>query len=270
MYYNAADLLLTLYLVLLVTVHNVRAKRPYDAPRSLWKQQLKFQFGDRLAYRCAPIGVLRSRSGRLCSLKVGLRMSNSMTLKTQRRKFAFRLPADLVAYLNDRAARNFRDASGELAAILAALQQQDADLSPASPGATVTPLFGSRGDVPQRGPLGTQSGYKGVYVYGKRWSANVHVDGRQKRLGAYDTPQEAARAYDDYVRETGGYGAVNFPRPGETGVGDNTDTDDLDAETWDKIRNGPAQATPLSFEDPPTFDPLPPGIVRRPTEDPDR
>lgn len=56
------------------------------------------------------------------------------------------------------------------------------------------------------------SGYKGVYRYGKRWAAVLWIDGRQERLGAYDTAEEAARAYDAAAREKFGSAAdVNFP-----------------------------------------------------------
>ena len=60
----------------------------------------------------------------------------------------------------------------------------------------------------------TRSGYKGVYAYGKRWAAVIHDGGKQRRLGVWDTPEEAARAYDiALIARAGGdkFAAVNFP-----------------------------------------------------------
>ena len=49
-----------------------------------------------------------------------------------------------------------------------------------------------------------RSGYKGVNVvtdkrYKKRWEANISLNGKNKSLGRFATPQEAARAYDEAV-----------------------------------------------------------------------
>jgi hypothetical protein len=66
-----------------------------------------------------------------------------------------------------------------------------------------------------RSPRATRSGYKGVYAYGKRWAAVVYVDQRPQRLGVFDTPEDAARAYDRFmIARTGDQNAaVNFPGP---------------------------------------------------------
>jgi hypothetical protein len=66
-----------------------------------------------------------------------------------------------------------------------------------------------------RGPHATLSGYKGVHAYGKRWAAVVYVDQRPQRLGVFDTPEDAARAYDRFmIARTGDQNAaVNFPGP---------------------------------------------------------
>jgi hypothetical protein len=61
---------------------------------------------------------------------------------------------------------------------------------------------------------GTKSGYKGVYTYGKRWQAAISEGGKQQRLGVFDTPEEAAHAYDAaLIARAGGdkLAAVNFP-----------------------------------------------------------
>lgn len=63
------------------------------------------------------------------------------------------------------------------------------------------------------GQFGTKSGFKGVYAYGKRWAAVVFDNGKRRRLGVCDTPEEAARLYDQYLTAQAGdpRAAVNFP-----------------------------------------------------------
>jgi len=62
----------------------------------------------------------------------------------------------------------------------------------------------------------TQSGYRGVYAYGKKWLARVQEDGKTVRIGIYDTAEEAAQAWDDHQRPIlGAGGAYNFPVDGE-------------------------------------------------------
>jgi len=43
------------------------------------------------------------------------------------------------------------------------------------------------------------SGYKGVYQHKgrKNWYAYIHVGGRSIHLGSFDSPEDAARAYDE-------------------------------------------------------------------------
>jgi hypothetical protein len=62
----------------------------------------------------------------------------------------------------------------------------------------------------------TRSGYRGVYPYGKRWAAVITVNRKQQRIGVFDTALEAAHAYDNAVRATGGVDvarALNFAAP---------------------------------------------------------
>jgi len=64
----------------------------------------------------------------------------------------------------------------------------------------------------------TRSGFKGVYAYGKRWEAVAYVNRRRTRLGVFDTPEGAARAYDLHVISNAGgdpNAAVNFPGPAD-------------------------------------------------------
>lgn len=45
------------------------------------------------------------------------------------------------------------------------------------------------------------SGFKGVYRYGKRWRAQTSYQKKRIHLGVFDTPEEAAIAFDDFVVE---------------------------------------------------------------------
>lgn len=64
----------------------------------------------------------------------------------------------------------------------------------------------------------TVSGYKGVAWRHDRscWFARIYLDGKQMYIGRYDTPEAAARAYDQRARELfGEFARLNFPQPGE-------------------------------------------------------
>jgi hypothetical protein len=58
-----------------------------------------------------------------------------------------------------------------------------------------------------------QSGYRGVYISpGKRPRAIIESHGIAYRLGSFDSPEEAARAYDAMARELHGeFAILNFP-----------------------------------------------------------
>ena len=43
--------------------------------------------------------------------------------------------------------------------------------------------------------------FKGVSKNGNRFRATIRVDGKQKHLGCYDTPEEASKAYLKYCTE---------------------------------------------------------------------
>lgn len=60
----------------------------------------------------------------------------------------------------------------------------------------------------------SKSGYKGVSWYKayKKWVANIQLDGRLKFLGYFESPEAAARAYDEASLERfGEFARPNFP-----------------------------------------------------------
>ncbi len=50
--------------------------------------------------------------------------------------------------------------------------------------------------------------YKGVRKSGKRWSARIRIDYREIYLGTFDTPEQAALAYDAAAKKIFGQFAV--------------------------------------------------------------
>lgn len=64
-------------------------------------------------------------------------------------------------------------------------------------------------------PRNNTSGFKGVskatWVTG-RWRATIRIDGKQAFLGVFDTPEEAAIAYDEAAKNHyGEFAHLNFP-----------------------------------------------------------
>lgn len=57
------------------------------------------------------------------------------------------------------------------------------------------------------------SGYRGVTRYRRRWRAQITVNRKCHHVGTYDTPEEAARAYDARALEAfGEFASLNFPQ----------------------------------------------------------
>lgn len=84
-----------------------------------------------------------------------------------------------------------------------------------APTSTVAPVLDNAEPV-MTGNSATRSGYRGVYPYGKRWAAVVSVNRKQVRLGTYDSPVAAAKAYDLAVKANGGETTnrpLNFGEP---------------------------------------------------------
>lgn len=70
-----------------------------------------------------------------------------------------------------------------------------------------------RGVYGRARPAQSSSGYKGVSRYRGKWQATIRVDGKLLWLGTYETPEEAARVYDDAVlKHRGRKGVLNFPK----------------------------------------------------------
>lgn len=120
------------------------------------------------------------------------------------RKVVLSLPIEVIEWIDREAARKFTSTAQHLRAVIVDLfleahELQDAETTSTRSGA--------------RHSHATRSGFKGVYPYGKRWATVIHEGGRRQRLGVYDTPEEAARAYDQYLisRSSDPRAAVNFP-----------------------------------------------------------
>lgn len=62
--------------------------------------------------------------------------------------------------------------------------------------------------------LNNASGFKGVGLDGRRWRARIQVAGSPRHLGFFDTPEEAAKAYDDAALDLFG----EFARPNFAGA----------------------------------------------------
>lgn len=56
------------------------------------------------------------------------------------------------------------------------------------------------------------TGYKGVYCRRGRYRAHIQTEGRNIHIGTYNTPEAAARAYDEAAKKYfGKFARLNFP-----------------------------------------------------------
>ena len=56
------------------------------------------------------------------------------------------------------------------------------------------------------------SGFIGVNLRKGKWNARISVNGKRKHLGDFNTPEEAAHARDEAVKELHGeFAVLNFP-----------------------------------------------------------
>lgn len=64
----------------------------------------------------------------------------------------------------------------------------------------------------QKRVVRNELGLKGVHIQGDRYRARITKEGKRFNLGMYETPEEAARAYDDAAIELfGEHAALNYP-----------------------------------------------------------
>lgn len=120
------------------------------------------------------------------------------------RKITISLPFEVCEWIDRRAARQFTSTAQALRSLVV-----DAYWA----GDTPQPTESSSTSAGSRALPATRSGFKGVHTYGKRWAAVAYVSGKRQRLGIYDTPEEAAKAYDQHLIARSGdpRAAVNFP-----------------------------------------------------------
>lgn len=56
------------------------------------------------------------------------------------------------------------------------------------------------------------TGFKGVIKHGRKWLSRIEKSDTKYRIGAFDNPEDAARAYDAKARELfGEFAYLNFP-----------------------------------------------------------
>lgn len=72
-------------------------------------------------------------------------------------------------------------------------------------------LYRSRATASRKRKTSSKTGYTGVYQEGKRYRAVISIEGKATHLGMYDTPEEAAVAYNKKSKDVyGEEGKINL------------------------------------------------------------
>jgi hypothetical protein len=82
------------------------------------------------------------------------------------------------------------------------------------------------------------TGYRGVYKHGEKFKARIYVYKKETHLGTYDTPKEAAVAYDRAViKSTLSKDRLNFPNDNKTSSTSSEDEDKDEDEDEDEVQD---------------------------------
>ncbi len=75
-------------------------------------------------------------------------------------------------------------------------------------------IYRSRAEASRKRKTSSKTGYTGVYKENKRYRAVISINQKSVHIGMYDTPEEAALAYNKKSREVfGDKGKLNVIRP---------------------------------------------------------
>lgn len=139
---------------------------------------------------------------------------------------------DEARQLEAQSTKSLKEANDQLQQQVAELQATNRALLALEDTSKLAPH--GTGEPVEAGPHATLSGYKGVYRYGLKWQAKTMLNGQYEKIGVFNTPREAALAYDEFCRSIGAKNrTLNFPTEEEKRGG-------ISEDTWKKIMGGPA------------------------------